>query len=452
MAGGIFTAFDKVRPGAYINTVSDKPVDNTNGRGVVLLMNGISYGWGKNGIVKLTSGSDFKKELGVALDDAKALTIRLALQGASVVKLINFNGGNVASADDKSVPYKITAKYAGVKGNDITVDFVQNIVNDKQIIVKTIFGTEVVDTQLVNADAPETIHDNDFVSFEYGNGSLAINGEKTVKLAGGTSQDVSSKVDVLSDALSRAVTSEQYTVVTTAGIATGTPLHKLLAQMVIDIRDHEGYKVTAVVPQEDKFFDNEAVTAVANGVAFADGSVFDNTTMSAWFAGQSASVSLNRSLTYVEVPGATGVVPEQSNQSIINALKAGNVVFTARKNGTVVVEQDINTLTTFTDTKSAQFRKNRELRALDAIANHVEEMFEDNFIGSVTNNDSGRSLLKASVIDYFKELQNTNVIGGYSADDIEITKGNADDVVIMNYAITPVDSMEKLYNTIKVTR
>lgn len=453
MAGGDFSAYNKVRPGAYVNVVSEKPMGVQDSRGTVLLMNGGNYGWGKNGIVYIDGDTDLVKTLGVSIFDEKAQTIHEALKNANLVKLINFNMGANATAQDKSIPYNISARYAGTRGNDITIDIAQDITDDSKAVIKTIFGTEVVDTQTIDVNHPESIKDNDFVTFKaIADGKFDLDGEHTIKLAGGTSQDVTNRVDVLSDALSRALQSEQYDVATTAGMPVDSKLHVLLAQMVIDLRQKQGYKVTAVVPYSTTKYDDEAVSVIENGVIQGDGTVVSPSVICAWFAGMSASVALNESLTYVPYPSALTASPSLTQDDIIKALKAGHIVFTNRRNGAVVIEQDINSLTTFTSKKSVQFHKNRELRVLDTIANHIETLFEDSFVGSVTNNKDGQSLLKASVVSYFKGLAQDNVIGDFDSSDVVIEKGEADDSVVMSYAITPVDSMEKLYNVVKVTR
>lgn len=452
MAGGTFSTYDKIRPGAYVNTVSERKNVIEDSRGIVLLMNSANFGWGKNGVITLSQDDDIKKILGVDLKSKEATTIRQAFEGGSLyVKLINFNMGTKATASDKAFPYEFTAKYNGLRGNNITIDFVQNIADTSKAIVKTMFGTEIVDVQNISIDHPEQLRSNDYIDINFTSGKLDLQGERTVQLSGGTSQDAS-KIDVMSEALSRAVQSEQYNVATTAGIPADNKIHQLLAQMISDLRTNQGMKVTAVVPYSGIDYDSEAVSVVQNGVIEADGTAIDNSSICAWFAGQSASVPLNRSLTYAVYEGASNAYPSLTQDEIIKALKSGRIVFTNRRNGNVVVEQDINSLVTFTDNKSSQFHKNRELRALDAITNHIEEMFEEGYIGSITNNENGRTLLKSSVIAYFGKLVDDGIIGDFNPKEIIVEKGNADDTVLMQYAITPVDSMEKLYNTIKVTR
>lgn len=450
MAGGTFTEFNKVRPGAYINTISANKNIVAGNRGTVLLMNGISYGWGRDGIIDITADTDLKNVLGVTSEDEKAVTIKEALKGAVQVKLININGGSKASADT-GLGITATAKYAGVKGNELMVVFIQDAINFENVTVKTIFGTTVVDTQVISILKPKTLQSNKFIDFQITADELTIIGEKTVNLMGGTNQDITN-MDLISKRLANALQSEQYQVVTTAGYPFDAHIHKLAAYLVNDLRNKQGYKVTLVVPYDGTTYNNEAVSVVVNGIIDSNDKVLPSTIVAAWYAGQSAAVPFNKSLTYTKYQGAKAVTPVKSNDEIISDLNAGYIVFSQRRNGDVVVEKDINSLTTFTNEKSKQFSHNRVLRALDEIANHINEIFEETYIGQVTNNEDGHSLLKASVIAYFKDLMADNVIKDFNNSDLVIGNGIDDESVVINYAITPLNSMEKLYNTITVTR
>ena len=65
---------------------------------------------------------------------------------------------------------------------------------------------------------------------------------------------------------------------------------------------------------------------------------------------------------------------------IIEALKAGHLVFTAR-GGKAVIEKDQNTLTSFSPEKGKAFSKNRVIRVLDMLAEDVQRIFEDYYLG-----------------------------------------------------------------------
>ncbi|MFR2692007.1 MAG: phage tail sheath C-terminal domain-containing protein [Enterocloster bolteae] len=97
------------------------------------------------------------------------------------------------------------------------------------------------------------------------------------------------------------------------------------------------------------------------------------------------------------------------------------------------------------------FTKNRVIRTLDNIANDITTIFESNYVGKVNNNDDGRALLKAALVDYFNTLQNMGAIQNFETNDVVITAGTDSDAVLVTAAIQPVDSVEKIYITVNLS-
>lgn len=167
--------------------------------------------------------------------------------------------------------------------------------------------------------------------------------------------------------------------------------------------------------------------------------------------GATAGAQANESLTYAAYDGAVDVEPKYTNSQIIAALQNGEFVFTA-DNGKAVVEQDINSLHTFTPTKGKQFAKNRVLRVLDTIHNDIVRIFSDFYIGKVDNNDDGRNLFKNECVNYLERLQEMGAIQNFSSqDDIRVSpvEGQVDAIYIEAY-VQPVDSVEKIYMKVTV--
>jgi hypothetical protein len=90
------------------------------------------------------------------------------------------------------------------------------------------------------------------------------------------------------------------------------------------------------------------------------------------------------------------------------------------------------------------------MRTLNQICNDVYEYFSKYFIGKLDNNDTGRNLMKAWVVKYLNEMQANNGIQNFDAEDVSVTQGNTLDSVLVDIAIQPVDSVEKVYATITV--
>lgn len=67
---GTWSAKNKVRAGAYVNVVGNGTVGTSSNVGILLLITDQSFGWGANGVITLTAGSNFIKALGTSIDDA----------------------------------------------------------------------------------------------------------------------------------------------------------------------------------------------------------------------------------------------------------------------------------------------------------------------------------------------------------------------------------------------
>lgn len=219
------------------------------------------------------------------------------------------------------------------------------------------------------------------------------------------------------------------------------------ANFIKRLRDEEGRKCQVVV--SGYAADSEAVINVKNGVILADGTVIDAVKATGWIAGATAAAGVAQSLTYTAYDGAVDVSPRYVDSDIISALKAGEFLFT-EKRGSAVVEQDINSLLTYTSEKSKSFSKNRVIRVLDDIANNTKQTFEDYYIGKVNNDVDGRELFKANRIAYFDSLVARGAIEAFSPDDITVIAGNEKDSIYVEVAVTPIDAMEKLYMIVVV--
>ncbi len=181
-----------------------------------------------------------------------------------------------------------------------------------------------------------------------------------------------------------------------------------------------------------------------------DGTLIDVPTATARFAGMSASADAATALTYADIDDAVEASPRLNNEDTITALNNGEIVFTTRPGNRVVIEQDIDTLTSFSGEKPKEFSKNRIMRTLDEICSNTQQVFESSFLGKVGNDDAGRNLFKANRTAYLQGLQAQSIIQNFTPTDLEVLGGEDSDAVVMNLSVQPVDAMEKLYVTITV--
>ena len=480
MAGGTWRIQNKVRPGVYINVKGDgKPVLTTS-LGRLLMFQNKPLGWGKKGIIELTATSDFIALTGHKNTDEVLAPVHEALKNAETVLLLNDFTGGAKATGTKTGVYTVNAKYAGEQGNNISVSFVPSPLadgaNTQDVTVTTIFGTKQVDQVKITLPKANTdaiakagltkeeqleIH-NDYVDITFGTNPADVtkelkgNGEyplytaifngltqtaANVSLTGG-SNGTNKVVDDMNDYLEN----EFYAVATTAGWDESSNIHKLLVEEIKLLRENVGIKVRGVVPNATGVVYNyEGVSTVLNGYVLNDGTVITPNIATARFAGMSASATPDQALTYTQLDDAAEAKPKLNNDKTIEALNAGQIVFTTRSGERVVIEQDINSLTKFTSIKPKDFSKNRIIRTLDEICTNTTQTFETSFLGKVSNNEAGRNVFKANRIGYLTGLQNQNMIRDFENSDLTLSQGDEKDAVLMELYVTPVDAMEKLY-------
>lgn len=215
------------------------------------------------------------------------------------------------------------------------------------------------------------------------------------------------------------------------------------------MREDEGIKCQAVLA--DCSADSEGIINVVQGIVMADGTILEPAQLTAWAAGAAAGAGITASNTGMKYMGAVDVVPRMTKTEMEAAVRAGQLIFKVDSAQNVTVVYDINSLLTFTADKGEMFRKNRVIRTLDNIGNDITAIFESNYIGKVNNDDSGRSLLRASLVEYFNQLQAMGAIRDFETADITIRAGNAADTVAVDTCVQPVDSVEKIYMTVNLS-
>ncbi len=215
------------------------------------------------------------------------------------------------------------------------------------------------------------------------------------------------------------------------------------------MRDDEGVKIQAVLANHDA--DSEAIINVTQGVKLADETTLTAAQTTAWVAGIAAGAFINQSNTGRKYVGAVDVVPRMTKSEMETAIENGEFIFKVDTAQNVTAVYDINSLTTTTVKKGKAFKKNRVIRTIDGINNDITTIFESNYVGKVNNNDDGRSLLRATLIEYFNELQRLNAIQNFQPEDVTVSPGTDIDAVVIDCYIQPVDSVEKIYITVNLS-
>ncbi|WP_309119204.1 phage tail sheath family protein [Paenibacillus sp.] len=437
MAGGTWSTQSKVRPGVYVNFDSAPAVLGTLGeRGVASVA--LPLAWGEpQTILAIHAGEDVKERLGYDLSAPQLLLVREALKRSRTLLLYRLNVGTKATATHGALT--ATAKCGGHRGNDLAVAVRTNVDEETLFDVVTFVDDEAVDTQTV-ADLGE-LAGNAWIDFA---GAGAPTPTAGVPLTGGADGNVSN-----ADHTSYLAAIELQDFQTLALVSDDAALKATYASFARRLREDEGRKIQVVLANYPTA-DYEGVISVKNGVKLAGGTTIPARQATVWVAAATAAAGANESLTYRAYDGAVDVDERYPTSQIEAALLAGEFLFVP-SNGRAVVEQDINSFTSFGPGKGKHFRKNRALRVLDGLANDWKRIFESYYIGKANNDADGRNLFRKECVKVVESYQGMNAVQNFDAQsDLSVLPGADSDAVVVEAYIQPVDSIEKVYMKVKV--
>ncbi|MDX5484849.1 phage tail sheath family protein [Bacillus pumilus] len=447
MNGGTFTpGTEKKRPGIYFNfkTTAQQRITLGN-RGTVALPITMSWGEPKT-FISISGIEDLNKKVGLNIDDKSLLLFREAKKKAQTVLLYRLNEGEPAKAQI-SENFNVLANYGGQKGNEVTIQVTENVLDSSKRDVVTYVGTDIVDKQIVT-DVKE-LKQNKYVSFS-GEGEVTITAGVT--LSGGKN-GVPSVADYT--AFLEAAETEYFDVIALPN-NTSEQLKATFVAFIKRLRDDQGRKVQGVLPNYAA--NHEGIINVTSGVVLEDGTEITPAKATAWVAGAAAGANFNQSLTFVEYEGAVDTLERLDNDQVEYRLSQGEFLFTFdARDRTVSVEKDINSLTIYTTEKNKTFAKNKIIRVLDAINNDLT--FElKNLIklrkangNDIPASNDGVQLVKTLITQYLTQLQDGSGITGFDSEtDIMIALNEDRDGFLIDLAVQPVDAAEKFYFNVEV--
>lgn len=451
MAGGTFQSQNKIRPGAYIKFQGVPSQDNIVGsRGVVTMA--APMGWGPEGqLIKITvndlSNNNLEKIIGCNIYNEKAKLVKAALENAHTLLLYRGDKGGVKATATlsvgESINLTVTAKYAGTIGNTISVGVKQSFSNGYNVV--TFLGSTQKDSQIVSKI--EDLVSNDYVDFS-GTGTISKEAVNTLLTNGTdgtfTTQNYTEYLAILKntefDTLAAYSFEEEE-------IFNGEDIKTFIQEM----RDQRGIKCQAVINNFAAANYEGIISTYNQGVRYADGSELSGEEFVVWAAGATAGADITESNTYKVVENAVEITGDVIEDDIETLITQGYFIISKRRDGAVVVEKDINTLVTLGDNVTEAYKENKVIRLLDAIANHVANDFEQNYIGKVTSDSSGLALFKASIITYLTSLQTSGAIINFnSSTDVMVEAGEQPDSFYSEIYIQPTYSVNKLYMVVNV--
>ncbi len=428
LGGGTFLTQNKVLPGSYINFISAaRAAAALSERGFAAMP--LVLDWGVDGEVFRVDNSEFQKDslkiFGYSYTDEKLKGLRDLFRNIKTGYFYKLNSGVKAACEFA------TAKYSGIRGNDIKLVIAKNVDDENKYDVHTFVSSTKVDSQTVAGMS--ALKSNDFVDFK----ALAdISLTSGTPLTGGTNGDTvtGAEYQTFLDKI------EAYSFNTLGCLSTSAEITGLFAQFTKRMREEVGVKFQTVLFRTPGDF--EGVINVHNEVT-DDG---NPASLIYWVTGLTAGCPVNKSNTNKAYDGEFDVNVNFKQSELEAALRAGKFIL-HRVGDNACVLQDINSLTSFVEEKNSDFGSNQTIRVLDQIGNDIAVLFNTKYCGNVPNDTAGRISLWNDIVKHHQELEKIRALENFKAEDVVVAKGDSKKAVVIQDCVTVTNAMEQLYMT-----
>ncbi len=443
LGGGVWTTQNKVLPGTYVNFTSIAKASATlSDRGFAAMP--LMLDWGPDDAIFTVTNGDFQtdslKVFGHAYTDKELLPLRELFQNAKTLYAYRLNSGGVKASNAFC-----TAKYSGIAGNKLSVVIEQNVDNNAWWDVSTFFDTTEVDKQTVSA-AAELVA-NDFVTWK---GNAVLEATAKTPLENGTNgtanaaayQSFLNKLESYSFNVLGCPSDDQTTI-------------NLFVNYTMRMRDEIGAKFQTVIfnlSTNAKIGDYEGIIEIGNKVTDYDSSIagLGQYGLVYWLTGSEASCEVNKSNTNKRYNGELTVNVDYTQAELTLALKEGRFMF-HNVGGEVKILEDVNSLTTVSDTKGDVFKSNQTIRVIDQIANDMAVLFNTRYLGTVPNDADGRIALWNDIVKLHQELEKIRAVENFNPDSVTVEQGDTKKAVVCTVAnLNVVNAMAQLYMAVVI--
>lgn len=407
------------------------------------------------GVTDFKKTDSYKKLAALTEGDSLAFTATVSKDGESEDYAVNVSYPDAAGTRAANVRAEsanaLTAKamYGGERGNDLSFDCTPNEDNEEAFDVTVYLDNAVVET----FEELKTVGDlmaagSAWIAFK-GDEAAALEEFSAISLTGGTNGTINT-IDI-TKFLDASEAIHWNTMAFPLDSKENSSLLTAAVSKIKYLRDDVGkYRKLVVANYAPNY---EGVINVCNGYVLSDGTVVDATMATAWVAGADAGADCVTSNTYKAVEDAADIYGLLSHTEAVAAIKAGKFFFSFNEKQEVVVEYDINSLTTYGDGKKGKnWRKNRVLRVMDSLGESIQLNFPPNKFDNDPDGWNimegiGKTLLKLygpKSEDGVGALKNID----FDTDFLVDREKSEDDKTFFDVYIQPVDSSEKLYFTV----
>ena len=434
---------NKIIPDVYQQYSSNAGVTiQPSTRGIVTIP--LALSWGPVGVVQtIDAGADLTPYTGYASTDAHNRWAQEMLKGTNRtsapyrILLYRPSGTGGEEATVTTGTLTATAKYPGVRGNDITIVITELTDPEDTFTVDTVVDGRIVDSQ--TAETADTLTANDWVTFS-GTGALA----STVgaPLTGGA--DPTAAATDYSGYLTAIEPYRFDAMVYDGSDATVKTAMLSFIKRYFDDNGRQGQLVAANLTNPDSRW----AVNVVSGVTLDDGTELTPQQVCWWAGGALAGAQYNEDLTGANYPGAVEVSSKLTRSELEAAIQAGQWALQDDGNGTVSVVYDINSLVTYTSDITEPYHLNRTMRVAMVSGNDINDQFSTRFKGVENNDDAGRMNIKSALVNYLLTMQDNRGIQNFDGKtDVSVYQGEKVDSVRVDATLWVVGATNFIYVT-----
>lgn len=453
MAGsGTYISFDKERVGVYTKFIAKKASDFINADTTGIVAIGTIMDWGKDGEITEVSGTEIENgaclsKIGYSLNDEEILPYRLALHSAYKAYFYKLNSGGV-KANATIGDIKAEAKYTGIAGNNIKVVITANTPTTGRYAVEVYYKNSKRETFYVSTATELIALKSEWVVFSSTAETPAITATTGATLENGTNGTVGATAY---EDFGKAIRYKLYDYI--AINSTDTAANDWVVEFV-NKEIARGKYVSGVVYNKP-LLNNKYIISVDQGLE-CEGFTITTALMPLFIASLRAGCPLGQCLDnhdMQEEVGAIKIINEvtDDDNSVVAKLNQGCFFFVYLNDGTVVVEEDINTFVEFSENDPADYRRNRLIATQNYIGNAVY-LFQNKQVlaKSMADDDSQvtRGIIKSHIDSVCSDLYTRNVILNYDpTTDIKISNVEGKKSELVTYTtLHYLDSLRKIYN------
>lgn len=447
LGGGIWLFQNKKLPGTYINFVSkERAAVEIADRGYGTMA--LELDWGPAGVFRVdadTFQTSCQSIFGYDYGHDKMRPLRDLFINLKTGYFYRLNNDGEAAKNTLA-----KAKYAGVRGNDLSVSVQADPDHTGAFVVTTYLKTsgviKAVDKQ-DNVKRGEDLKANDYVTFI---ATGALTATASTALTGGTNGTAITTANY--QKYIELIEPYYFNCMGYAGA--DATIQSLLINFVRRCRENSGAKFQLVLHGKEKV-NYEGVISIKNNVTDSGAKPGS---LVYWLTGKEASCQINESCTNAIYDGEYSVNTAYKQYELEQAITDGMLTFhnvadsvNGNIQGDARILADINTFTEFTKAKNEDFAFNQVIRVIDNAAVALGQLFNKQYIGKVQNDDAGRLSLWNDGVALFESYQKVRAIQNFVDNDLPIpTQGDSKNSVLWTFEIQPTVCMEKLYCTIYV--